>query len=840
MKTLYLLLLGAILLPASLAPAMAAADARPGGLPPGIDPGTLEVVQIDGEAPDEPLRLPLQHTEVSIRVAGFVARATVTQHYTNPFERPIEAVYTFPLPHDAAVDAMTMHVGDAVIRGVIQRRDEARATYERAVQAGKRAGLIEQERPNLFTQSVGNIMPGDAIRIEISYVDILDYRDEGAFELVFPMVVGPRYIPGTTVAGKAGTGWAPDTDAVPDASRITPPVLRPGERSGHYISLHVELDAAVEIHGVHSVSHAVDIETLSPSRRDIRLHPSDRIPNKDFILRYAVAGKAPEMALIPHHRAETGGYFTLIVLPQQTVTDAQAVPRDLIFVLDTSGSMHGEPMAKSREAMGRLIAWMRAADRFNIVRFAGDTGTLWSEPRPATAANRREAERFVEALRGAGGTEMRKGIVEALAQPADAGRMRIAILLTDGYVGDEAQILAAIEQERRGARVFTLGVGSSVNRYLLDRAATVGRGEAFYVRQDEDATAIIERFFHRIDRPALAHVEIDWGNLAVSDVTPQRIPDLWQGQPIEVHGRYARGGTGRITLRGQLGAEPYEQHLGVRLPEAHAENAVMATVWARARVKDLMLALAGGQDEGTAEAITALGLEYRIMTQWTAFVAVQETIVNVGGKTRTVVQPVELPEGVDYEGVFGPSGEAEVALGRQALQAGAAGAMFAEPSLAADLGLAAPKGLAETVVLPPAPPPPTKAEASAPDPASAQRGRWSDQAKAIPCRYDALSVSGGLRYPAVAEQLTLAMASVCEALRDALGRVPDTAVRVTLELGTDGTVRSVVLAAEDAVTARLAKALRKALQAWRFGPVAGAEGATVSFRLLLGQEAGTR
>lgn len=635
---------------------------RPGNLPDGVDPGELKVLNIDGQPPAKTLQLPLQHTDVKITVAGFVARATVTQQYSNPFDKPIEAVYTFPLPHKAAVDGMTMHVGNRTIRGIIKKREEARQIYQQAKTAGRRTALLEQERPNIFTQSVGNIMPGDKILIEISYVDLLAYQDEGAFELVFPMVVGPRYIPGIP-QGSTGGGFAQNTDQVPDASHITPPVLKPGERSGHDIALTVDIDAHVKIRGVHSTSHKIDINTVSENVSTVALRPSDTIPNKDFILRYEVAGRAPEVAVIAHHTPETGGYFTFIALPQKHIDDSATVPRDLIFILDTSGSMSGQPLEQSKQAMSRLLTGMRAEDRFNIIRFAGDTGTLWPEPRQNTQANLAQANSFVASLRGMGGTEMRKGIIEALSQPAEAGRMRIAFLLTDGYVGNESGILASIEKERRGARIFTLGVGSSVNRYLLDQAATVGLGEAFYIRQDEDATGVIDKFFKRVDRPNLAHLQIDWKGLDVFDLTPARIPDLWEGQPVLVHGRYKLGGHTNVGLKGVLGAEELSWSLDVNLPTNAPENEIMATVWARAKVRELMLARArnGGRGDEKIAEITNLGLQYRIMTQWTSFVAVEESIVNEGGKQRKVLQPVELPEGLNYDGIFGDENENDAA-----------------------------------------------------------------------------------------------------------------------------------------------------------------------------------
>jgi Ca-activated chloride channel family protein len=630
----------------------ASANERPGNLPEGLNPGTLEVLQIGDEKPTQKLEMPLQHTDVKIEVSGFVASAVVTQRYYNPFKKPIEAVYTFPLPNDAAVDDMQMIIGQRTITGLIKRRKEAREIYEQARQQGQRASLLEQERPNIFTQSVANIMPGDNIQIRIRYVNILRY-DLGHYELVFPMVVGPRYIPGDVAVGHSGTGWALDTDVVPDASRITPPVLRPGTRSGHDIALSVKLDAGVPIKNVQSPSHIIKTSVINQHESDIKLHPADTLPNKDFVLRYEVAGTVPEIATIAHHD-ERGGFFTLIIQPQKTVKDDQVIPRELIFIVDTSGSMRGFPLDKSKEAMRRLINGMRPLDIFNVVRFAGDTGTLWEKPKQNTPAHVKEALAYVEGFQGRGGTRMRQGILKALAQPANAGYLRIAFLLTDGYIGNEFGILQAIEQDQRGARVFSLGVGSSVNRYLLERVAEIGRGEAFYVRQDENSHKVIDQFFKRVDRPALAHIEIDWGNLDVSELQPAKIPDLWAGQPIRIHGRYTHGGEATITVRGRSGKWPYQQQLRVRLPQNESAHEAMATVWARQKVRELMNQMVRErQTKALIEAITQIGLTFRLMTQWTSFVAVEEKVVNVGGKLETVVQEVEMPEGVSYEGVFG-------------------------------------------------------------------------------------------------------------------------------------------------------------------------------------------
>jgi Ca-activated chloride channel family protein len=630
------------------------ASERPSSLAEGVNPGSLEVKQIGDEKPDKKLEMPLQHTDVKIEISGFVASATVTQHYHNPFEKPIEAVYTFPLPDDAAVDDMQMTIGERTIKGFIKRKEEARDIYEKARDRGQRASLLEQERPNIFTQSVANIMPGDNIIITIRYVNILRYA-EGHYELVFPMVVGPRYIPGDVATGlhQNGTGWAPDTDVVPDASRITPPVLKPGERTGHDIALSVKLDAGVPIQDVHSISHLIDIKDINGHEKHLDLHRADTLPNKDFVLRYEVAGEVPEMATIAHHD-ERGGFFTLIIQPQRTVTDDQVVPRELIFIVDTSGSMSGFPMEKSKEAMRRLIQGTRPTDTFNVMRYAGETDQLWKKPQPHSEANVNKALRYVASCQGTGWTNMHQALLEALAQPAAKGYLRIAFLLTDGEVGDEFRIFQAIEKEKRGARVFCLGIGSSTNRYLLDRVAEIGRGEAFYVRQDEDSKEVIDQFFQRVDRPTLAHIEIDWGSLDVTKLYPAKVPDLWAGQPIRLHGRYTKGGEETIVVRGQLANQPYKQKLFVRLPKNEPAHETMATVWARQNVRQLMNQMVrDGQTKELIEKVTQLGLTFRLMTQWTSFVAVEEGVVNVESKPQTVAQPVEMPEDVSYEGVFG-------------------------------------------------------------------------------------------------------------------------------------------------------------------------------------------
>jgi len=361
--------------------------------------GALQVLDASGK----PKAIcPLKHTSVKAEISGFISRVVVTQQFENPFKEKIEAVYTFPLPQNAAVDDMTMLVGDRTVRGRVLRREEAQAVYEAAKAGGKVASLLDQERPNIFTQSVANIMPGEQIKITISYVETLKYED-GSYEFVFPMVVGPRYIPGNATGSSVsgGNGFAPDTDSVPDASRITPRPVAKGMRVGHDISLEVALDAGVAIENVSSGSHAIDMQRPYVSQAHVRLKNSSVIPNKDFILRYDVAGKSISDALLTH-RSERGGFFTLILQPPDRVTVSDVTPKELVFVIDTSGSMSGFPIEKAKETMKLALDSLYPADTFNLITFAGDTHILFPEPVPATRENLQKAQAFLASRSGGG------------------------------------------------------------------------------------------------------------------------------------------------------------------------------------------------------------------------------------------------------------------------------------------------------------------------------------------------------------------------------------------------------------------------------------------------------
>ncbi len=602
-----------------------------------------------------PALCPLRHTDVEAKISGFLARVTVTQEFENPFQEKIEAVYTFPLPPGSAVDEMVIRIGERTVKGVIKRREEARAIYEAARNRGQTSALLDQERPNIFTESVANIPPGEKVKIVIRYVETLRY-DDGVYQFSFPMVVGPRYIPGHFETGRSGGGWGPDTDRVRDGSRITPPVTPPGTRAGHDISIAVRLDAGVPIRDVESPTHEIATEYSGPSRALVRLSRKAEIPNKDFLLRYRVAYKEMQEAILTH-RSGNDGFFTLVLQPPERVTEEDVTPKELVFVLDTSGSMYGFPMEKARETMMLALNGLYPRDTFNIITFAGDSKILFPEPVPATKANLARARKFLADRWAGGGTEMMKAVRAALRTTGDTGKIRIVCFMTDGYVGNDMEILGEI-RKHRNARVFLFGIGSSVNRFLLDKMADEGRGAVEYVGLNDDGTAAARCFHERIRNPLLTDISVDFNGLPVEDVYPKRIPDLFSASPVVLHGRYRAPASGVIRMKGWMSGREVVREIPVSLPKHQSENRALASVWARARVDDLMSQDWNGLQMGTTrrdlkEAITELGLKYGLMTQFTSFVAVEEKIVNEGGAPRRIEVPVEMPDGVNHHSIFG-------------------------------------------------------------------------------------------------------------------------------------------------------------------------------------------
>jgi Ca-activated chloride channel homolog len=596
----------------------------------------------------EKLSFPLKHTEVFGKITGNLSRVEVRQTFENPFSQTLEAVYVFPLPDEAAVDEMEIHIGDRIIKGSIKKRQEAKEIYEKAKQEGKTAGLLEQERDNIFTQSLANIKPGESIDVVIRYSDSLKFEG-GKYEFVFPMVVGPRFIPGQPI----GDG---DTDQVTDASRITPPVLPPSVRSGHDINVKVEIDGGLPLQEINSPSHRIKI-SLNGHIAQVELDHSDTIPNKDLILKYQVSGGNTQSTLLKQ-KDDRGTHFALYFIPAIEYKTNQIVPKDVIFLMDTSGSQQGNPLTQCKALMEQFINGLNPDDTFTIIDFASITTQLSPYPLQNNPTNRQKAIQYINNLQANGGTYLMLGIQAVINYPpASEGRLRSIVLLTDGFIGNEEEIFGEIQQKlQRGNRLYSFGVGSSVNRYLLNRIAELGRGTSQIVRYDEDAKSIADKFFHQINNPVLTNIEIEWqGDTEKPLIYPSILPDLFAEQPLVIFGRFSSDKGGILQIKGmEAGGKSFEQmfNLDDIIPQ---NNPAIAQLWGRMKIKDLSKTMFKFETSEGVEEITQTALTYQLLSKYTAFVAVSDDDVTVDPHQQPLTMniPLEIPEGMSYQGVFG-------------------------------------------------------------------------------------------------------------------------------------------------------------------------------------------
>jgi Ca-activated chloride channel family protein len=593
---------------------------------------------------EEEIPLPLKHTDVYGQVSGYVATVEVIQQFHNPYDEKIEAVYVFPLPQNAAINEFIMTIGERKIRGIIRERQEAEEIYAQAKSQGYVASLLTQERPNIFTQKVANIEPNKQIDVNIKYFNTLAYVD-GSYEFVFPMVVGPRYNPpgftdgvGAVAHGKHGIS----------GQKTEVQYLKPNQRSGHDIAVTVNIDAGVKIEDIKCKSHVITQNTTSPESVTVKLSELDSIPNKDFVLRYKVASDRVKSSLVSH-RDQRGGFFTLMLYPPENLSHLQRAPMEMIFVLDCSGSMSGKPMALAKKAMTRALKQLRIDDTFQVIRFSNNASQLGPEPILAIPENIRKGLKYVKQLRGSGGTEMIEGIKAALDFPHDPERLRVVSFMTDGYIGNEAQILAAVHNKLGASRIFSFGVGSSTNRYLLDRMAKIGKGAVAYVGLNDSAVDAVDSFYKCISHPALTDVTIDWGQMEVSDIYPRQIPDLFVGRPVILTGRFEGQVPTTVTVNGWAAGSDRQFEVSFDPAESADRHEGIACVWARKKIEILASRTLYDNDPELPEQIKHVALEYGLMSAYTAFVAVDSSRTTEGDHGVTVAVPVPVPDGVRYE-----------------------------------------------------------------------------------------------------------------------------------------------------------------------------------------------
>ena len=589
-------------------------------------------VQSDDPSTD---RLPLLKTGAEVNIAGVIADVRVTQVYKNDGKRPIEAIYTFPASTRAAVYAMKMTIGDRIITAKIREKEKARQDYEAAKQQGRTASLLEEQRPNVFQMSVANVMPGDYIKVEMSYTELL-LPTEGVYEFAYPTVVGPRY------NGKAGA------ESHKSEKWIASPYTHEGEAPTYDFGIEVNITAGLPIQDITCTSHKTSTSFDGLNQAAVRLDPSEKAGgNRDFILHYRLTGGSIESGLLLYP-SEDENFFLLMLQPPRRVEEAQIPPREYIFIMDVSGSMHGYPIGVSKKLLRNLLTNLRPKDYFNVLFFSGGNFVLSEYSLAATPKNVADALATVDAQPGGGGTELLPALRRALTLPRAEGTSRTVVIATDGYVTVEAEAFDLIRDNLGKANMFAFGIGTSVNRLIIEGMAHVGLGEPFVIDKPDAAEAQAEKFRKYIESPVLAGITVDFPGFDAYDVEPPSIPDVLAERPILVHGKWRGKPAGAITLRGQTATGRYTESIDVGQSKPDDRNVALRYLWARHRIQLLsdFGNLRGGPGNAGIKEVTALGLKYNLLTQYTSFIAVDQKIRNVGGKQEVVEQPLPMPQGV--------------------------------------------------------------------------------------------------------------------------------------------------------------------------------------------------
>jgi Ca-activated chloride channel homolog len=676
--------------------------------------------------------LPLRALDVRADIIALTAGIEVVQEFANPFDEPLEATYIFPLPDRAAFTALRFQADGRTIDGVLTERAQARREYDEAIRSGWRAAIAEEERPDVFTMRVGNILPGEKVVVRLSLTQPLPFED-GEATFRFPLVIAPRYIPGTPLPGAAsGSGTQPDTDAVPDASRISPPVLLPGFPNPVRLGITARIDpAGLPVSQVRSSLHAVGRPTGQDGSTLITIEPGERL-DRDFILRFAVAEAddiATSLVLRPDDPPGSGdgddewgtGTFMLTLVPP--AASIEAADRDMVIVLDRSASMSGWKMVAARRAAARIVDTLGSSDRFAVLCF---DNTVQEPPELAgrlvagTDRNRFRAVEFLAAITARGGTEMLGALEQAAGLLADQARNRVLVLVTDGQVGNEDQILDNIGPRLTGARIHVVGIDQAVNAGFLSRLASVGRGRCELVESEDRLDAAMTRIHERIASPVVTGLSLSSADLALVDsaIAPSPLPGLFAGAAMTIFGRYRSlaEANASVTVSGLAGdGGAYKQTL-TPVERSGASSGTPATaLWARARLRDLedsYACAAPGRDdvlEALEQQIVATSLRFGVVCRFTAFVAVDSRVVTGGGSPHRVTQPVDFPAGWEMA-IPAPAAMDSRGGGRFAFTAGAPGqAPVPQPSAfrsaaAAGSSAAGPSGAA---LLRPAPTPGT-------------------------------------------------------------------------------------------------------------------------------------
>ena len=577
---------------------------------------------------------PLKETNVSVNINGIFAETFVTQTYSNEGQEPINATYVFPASSRVTIHGMKMEIGDEIITAKIKEKEEARHDYEQAKSEGKSASLLEQQRPNVFTMDVANVMPGDIIRIELHYTEMITPTD-GIYQFVFPTVAGPRYTsPSVPKSLKAET-W------------IASPFLRLGDTPREKYNINVNLSAGVPITDLQCGSHKIDVAWDNQTSARISLsNPEEFAGNRDFILDYKLTGTEISSGLMLG-TGESENFFLLMVQPPERYTPETIPPREYIFILDVSGSMYGFPLDTSKELIRDLAGSLRETDRFNVILFSDSLIQMSPESVPATAENVQKAFALIDNEEGGGGTELAPALETALAIPAAPGAARSVIAITDGYISGEREIFDIIGRNIGTTNFFSFGIGSSVNRYLIDGIAKTGLGESFVVTDPSEAASTADRFRTYIQSPVLTDVQVTYDGFDVYDIEPPTLSTLFASRPIVLFGKWKGEPSGTIHITGKTGGRDYAEDIPVSAAIPLEANNIIQYLWARTRVERLTdYGMTEDLQANAKKEVTELGLRYSMMTPYTSFIAVTEKVRNTEGKSTDVKQPLPIPMNV--------------------------------------------------------------------------------------------------------------------------------------------------------------------------------------------------
>ena len=581
-------------------------------------------------------RLPLKSTQAHVSISGVIADVTVTQVYKNEGHKPLEAVYVFPASTRAAVYGMKMTIGERTITAKIREREQARQEYNQAKQAGKSASLLEQHRPNVFQMNVANILPSDVIQVELKYTELLVPTDT-VYEFIYPTVVGPRYVDRQDHEAGSSDTWTAN------------PYLHQGEPPTYTFNIAVDISAGLPIQDIACDSHKTGINYNGLSFASVTLDPSEKQGgNRDFILKYRLAGGKIETGLLLFEGKEEN-FFLLMMQPPKNVVKSQIPPREYIFIVDVSGSMHGFPLDISKKLLKDLIGNLRPTDTFNVLLFAGGSHLMSEHSLPAIPQNITNAINIIDRQRGGGGTRLLPALKKALCLPKTQGFSRSIVIATDGYVSVEEQAFDLIRNNLGRANMFTFGIGSSVNRHLIEGMARVGMGEPFVITNPEQASEKANKFRKLIESPVLTEIKIDFGRFKAFDMEPPSIPDVLADRPVIVFGKWRGRPRGIISIQGFTGEHAFSKKVEVSGITPLQTNSALRYLWARYRIALLSdYNKLNKQDERVHE-VTQLGLTYNLLTAYTSFVAVDTRIRIKDGQAITVKQPLPLPQGVsDY------------------------------------------------------------------------------------------------------------------------------------------------------------------------------------------------